>query len=333
MALKNYIGISRDHSSSMAGLAHAAMKDYNDNVQTIKENAAKHDQDTILSVVSFNNTVTRETVNSSVNAVKPITSYYTSGMTALFDSVMDLIKIMEAAPDANDPNVSFLIMAITDGEENRSSVPVHTLIDKIRRLTATDRWSFVFRVPFGYKHVLTRLGIPEGNVLEWEQTTRGVERASQATAQAFDSYYQARSLGATKTSAFYADLSKVSPTEIKKNLIDISGNVNLYKVADRDEGTQIRDFVQAKTGKQYRAGSTFYQLTKTEEVQAYKKFCVRDKFKGQVYAGDNARQLLKLPDTGTIKLKPGDWSQYDVFVQSTSFNRKLVRGTSVLVLK
>ncbi len=123
--MKNYIGISRDHSRSMNSLAGAAAKDYNSNIESIKLNSEKENQDTIISVVECGvgvaGKVVRSVVNSTVSKLKPLreSEYHTNGSsTPLYDSVGELIEILEKVPDANDPSVSFLVMVITDGEEN-----------------------------------------------------------------------------------------------------------------------------------------------------------------------------------------------------------------------
>jgi hypothetical protein len=78
-------------------------------------------------------------------------------------------------------------------------------------------------------------------------------------------------------------------------------------------------------------GAAFYQLMKKEdEVQDYKQIVIRDKKSKVVYSGANARQMLGLPYNGTVKVVPGNHGTYDIFIQSTSVNRKLVKGTQVL---
>jgi len=54
--------------------------------------------------------------------------------------------------------------------------------------------------------------------------------------------------------------------------------------------------------------------------------------KGDVYMGDAARQMLGLPSMH-VKVGPGDHPDYTIFVQSTSMNRKLIQGTSLLVMR
>lgn len=337
--MKNYIGISRDHSGSMGMIALAAGRDYNDNIASIKEGAAEHNIDTIVSVVKCGAgrpaKVVREIVNSNVNMLQPIKDgdYIADGnSTPLFDSVGDLIEQLEAVPDAADPEVSFVVMVITDGQENSSQTWTgRDISKKIKQLQATDRWTFVFRVPRGYKRELTQYGIPDGNILEWDQTDRGVQAATVATRSAFKQYYSARSAGVTSTDKFYADLSNVTLKEVKAQLVDISKQVDVFKVKPTEAGIQIRDFVMQRTKQPFVKGSAFYQLTKTESVQDYKQIAIRDKVKGTVYSGFAARDMLGLPQSGEVKLAPGQHGQYDIFIQSTSVNRKLVENTNVLV--
>jgi hypothetical protein len=317
----------------MSSLATHAKADYNENIDAIRRAAIKEEIDTIVTTVKcgVGTGVEREAVNSSVAALQPITKYEAVGGTPLFDSVGELVELLQKSPDADDPGVSFLVMAITDGEENSSKRYNSTALGKlIREKQATDRWTFVFRVPKGYGHNLTRLGIPEGNIQEWDQTARGIKESSQLTQQAVTRYYSARkTTNLRSTDSFYADLSQVSKSQIKATMTDVSGAVKIWPVSQVE---QIRPFVEKKLkGKGMVLGAAFYQLTKTEKkVQSYKLICIRDKKTGEVYAGQYARDLLGLPITGTIVLSPGNHGSYDIFVQSASVNRKLMPGSSVM---
>src|SRR5580692_9156244 len=114
MAQKQYIGISRDHSGSMRGLTHLASADYNLNLEAIQRASRDNNLDTIMNVikcgVGHRATVDRETVNSNVQVLRPMSpsAYIADGNgTPLFDSVGELIELMENVPDANDIEVSF----------------------------------------------------------------------------------------------------------------------------------------------------------------------------------------------------------------------------------
>lgn len=330
--MKQYVGISRDHSGSMSSLRNPAMKDYNDNISAIKHAADENKIDTIVSVVrcGIKSSVDREIVNSNVQILKPLDSYQTDGNTPLFDSVGELIDLLSKVPDADDPGVSFLVMAVTDGEENASKHwTSHALTEKFRTLQATDRWTFVFRVPRGYKAQLARLGVPEGNIQEWEQTERGMRESSLHTQTAVASYYTGVARGVRSTDHFYANAKSVTPAMARQTMVDISNEVSIWPVTNG--GAQIRQFVEGKNGHRMDLGSAFYQLTKTERyVQSYKLICIREKSTGRVYAGQSARDLLNLPKQGTISLSPGDHGDWDIYVQSTSNNRLLMAGTNVL---
>lgn len=331
---KNYIGISRDHSGSMHSIRNAAMRDYNETIGAIQEQATAHQRDTIVSVVRCgsgrNSGVERETVNSSVSVLRPLVNYNTDGgSTPLFDSVGDLITLFERLPDANEPGTSFLVMAVTDGQDNASRTwPSRHLAEKMRALQNTDRWTFVFRVPRGYSKTLINLGIHAGNIQEWDQTDRGFAEATTVTRSAFTQYYTDLKEGKTATTKFYTDMSNVSVKDIQAALVDVSGLINLWLTTQKES---IRPYCERMSGKPFVKGAAFYQLTKTEpEVQDYKQIVIRDKVSGAVYGGAAARDLLGLPKHGMAYVKPGDHGQYDIYIQSTSINRVLPPGTQLL---
>ena len=336
--MKNYIGFARDHSGSMAGIARHAARDFNENVESIKEEAVTHGIDTIVSVVElgYGDTADVRTVvsNSSVSALKPISesSYSARGRgTPLFDAVGELVEQLQAVPDADDPSVSFVVFTTTDGGENASRKYSGSSIAKlIKKLQMTDRWTFVFRVPKGDKYQLTQYGIPEGNIQEWEQSERGLAVSTASTRSAFKGFYAAKAAGINATDKFYADLSTVTLKEVKTNLVDISSQVDVYEVDDANDGAQIRDFVNDQ-GITFTKGCAFYELKKTETVQGYKQIAIRDKKSGAVYSGYNARDLLGLPHSGDVKLAPGQHGNYEIYVQSTSVNRKLTKGMGLMI--
>lgn len=336
--MKNYIGISRDHSGSMRSIAHVAAQDYNSKIESIKNATNENKQDTIVSVVECGagrgSGIARVVVNSNVNVLEPINKYIADGSgTPLFDSVGDLIEQFEAMPDANNPNVSFLVMAITDGYENASRrYTSSSLMRKINQLIATDRWSFIFRVPRGHAHHMLQMGVPAGNILEWDQTEKGTMVAAQQDREAFTQYFAGRSAGMTSTQKFYSNLADVTSKDVETILEDVSKDVIIWPVGPKDDGVQIRDFVESRLkGKHMLKGAGFYQLIKTEpKVQDYKKILIRDKNTQAVYFGAAARKLMGLPSYGDYRLAPGDHSNFDVFIQSTSVNRKLSSGTSLI---
>jgi hypothetical protein len=76
--MKNYIGISRDHSGSMSGIATPAARDYNSKIASIREATNQENQDTVVSVVECGSRVERVVVNSNVNVLEPLQRYHTN---------------------------------------------------------------------------------------------------------------------------------------------------------------------------------------------------------------------------------------------------------------
>lgn len=332
--MKNYIVFVRDHSGSMNMIRTAACVDFNATVESVKSLAISQNQDTIVSVVELGGDVRVPIRNSSVAAIQPLMNYSAAGGTPLFSAVDQAIALCEAVPDANDPDVSFLVYVTTDGQETEKPGYGKILGEKIRKLWAGDRWTFAFRVPRGMAKGLVALGIPEGNVIEWDQSERGMREAQAQATVAMQSFYTARSVGQKSTKTFFAGLSNVSPSEVKTKLQDITGRVMLWPVSEAEDGKMIRDFVEARLGEPMKMGGAFYQLTKTENrVQGDKRICVRDNKSKMVYTGDAARTLLGLPQFVEVRVKPEDLGNFDVFIQSQSVNRKLVKGTEVLYWK
>lgn len=338
---KIYMGFCRDHSASMRPLAAAAARDYNELIAQIRNEALTQEIDTIVSVVKCGagrglTLIERESVNSSITVLKPIaeSQYTTTGTsTPLYDSVGDLITQFESMPDANDPDVLFFINVHTDGEENSSRTwTAAKLSTKIRSLQSTDRWSFAFRVPRnGTRRLIQQLGnvLHEGNVLEWDTSTKGMTDSTVTTRAAFTKYYTDVKLGKKSTDKFFTDLKNVSQSQIKNVLTDISSEVSEWHVRANDP-LDIREFCEHKSGKPMLRGAGFYELTKAESIQDHKRLIIRDRSTRKVYSGDSARELLQLPTSGTHKVVPGNHGNYDIFVQSTSVNRKLVTGTRIL---
>lgn len=329
--MKNYIGFVNDHSGSMASIAQAAMRDYNTNIAAVRDAATTEMLDTVVSVVGVGiggtaHSVTRQVQISNPHVLKPITSWPCPGGTPLYDGIGSMMELLEGLPDAKNPDVSFLVMITTDGEEMHShKYRTKDIQNAFSRLQATGRWTFVFRVPRGATRQVSMLGVPPGNIQEWETTAAGMAATTQANTQAMTSFFRAKAAGTNSTGAFYADATQVNVAA----LVDITKKISLYVVPDDQAGIQIRDFILTKR-MQYLKGSAFYQLTKTESrVQHTKIILIRDRATGKFFSGNEARDMIGLPRDRNARLHPGDHGKFDIFIQSESINRKLVGGTGV----
>lgn len=102
-----------------------------------------------------------------------------------------------------------------------------------------------------------------------------------------------------------------------------------FQVLDVDVDQPIKAFVEAQ-GVTFQPGRGFYQFMKTETIQGYKEIVLMDKITGDLFEGDSARDMLGITAGVTTRLKPADLEKYYVFVQSTSYNRKLIGGYKFL---
>lgn len=90
----------------------------------------------------------------------------------------------------------------------------------------------------------------------------------------------------------------------------------------------INDFVRSQ-GLQFKKGRGFYEFTKPETIQAYKEVILEDPATGRFFTGNKARVIAGLPIGEKGKFTPNP-TEYTVFVQSTSANRRLKANTRFL---
>lgn len=326
---KNHFAIILDESGSMSPLRNSAYKATEAIIQAVQSGASTFGQTATVSLYTFNNYVHTHFNMRTVEKVPSVFSYNPSGGTALFDAVGQAIDDFTKSLDANDPNASFVVIAVTDGGENCShSYDARKIINRMQEVQKTDRYTITFQTPVGMGREFARIfGIPTGNIREWEQTERGVEEVRTTTLAATNSYFTSRSTGLKSVDSFYVqtDLSTLKKSDLKK-LVDMQAQFKSWTV---DKESDVKTFVESH-GKQYKLGSVYYALTKKEKVQSQKKVLIQEKGNKSIYGGQEARDLIGLPKGSNATVEPGNHANYDIYVQSTSINRKLVRGTKVL---
>lgn len=202
---KTFVVIVLDGSGSMSGLSDTALNDFNATLKTLKETSLQNGQETILTVIAFGDEIVTETDQKNVYLVDPKKSYRTNGGTPLFDATGTAIENLKKIPVNEGDNVAYLVMVITDGDENQSKKwNATTLGQEIRACQATGKWSFVFRVPHGASHYFEKLEIPKDNILEWEQTEQSFTAATQRNTAGLECYMNSRSKGTTAAKSFYS---------------------------------------------------------------------------------------------------------------------------------
>lgn len=322
----------------MHTIRNAALADYNAVISSFREATVAEAQDTVVFTLKCGSGERGgahnifECINSSIVALQPLAQYKADGnSTPLYDAVAMMMDKLSEAPDAAAAHVSFVVMVTTDGLDNSSRMALETLAERIRALQATDRWTVLFRVPRGSAKSLSRLGIPEGNLLEWDVSQRGVEAAQAVTLAGVQRFMKTRAAGAKSVASFFTNLAAVDIKAVATTMENITKDLRVLPVVD-GAPLDISGFIFSQTGQPLKIGGAFYELTKKEKaVQDHKNIIIQDKGTGHYYGGDHARSLLGLPSVGTIALTPADHGSFRIYIQSTSTNRKLVAGTNLLL--
>jgi hypothetical protein len=125
----------------------------------------------------------------------------------------------------------------------------------------------------------------------------------------------------------------------KRKKLDDLDNFNAvpsgrFQVLEVNKDIKIKDFIK-ENGIEFKSGRGFYQLTKSENIGQYKEIILINKVNGDIFNGDNVRNILNLsPQTKSKgkneKLNFTYLEKYDIFIQSKSYNRSLPKGTKLL---
>lgn len=328
----NHVALVLDKSSSMTGHRKNLIEVADTLVRHLAKKSVEMNQETRVSIYLFSSDVECVVFDKDVLRLPSIADLYrTSGMTALVDathlSVTDLEKTAQMYGDH-----AFLVYVLTDGVENISSTTPTVLLNKLNSLP--ENWTVAALVPDQRGIVLAaNYGFPEFNVAIWEadNTVDGVAQAMTKITTATDSYMTSRSQGVRGTRTLFSTGADV----LNKDAIKQAGLQELppalYDIYKVPVETDIRPFVIVQRGK-YTQGSAYYELTKTETIQANKGVIVVEKSTGKAFSGQHARSLVGL-GTREVRVKPNSNPDYTLYVQSTSVNRKLHGGSNLLVLR
>ena len=103
-----------------------------------------------------------------------------------------------------------------------------------------------------------------------------------------------------------------------------------FRTVSVKEKVSIKKFVE-DNGLVFSKGSGYYQLSKPETIQDYKKVVARKKTDGSIISGDPVKEVLGIKTSSKkFSLDLSSVPDFDVFVQSTSVNRVLLPDTEFL---
>lgn len=329
---KNIIAFALDESGSMGHLKNKVIDVYNQQIENLIKKSKEFEQETRVSVFSFNDDVKNLIWDSDVLRAPDISKTYSpGGSTALIDGTLQTIEDIKKIPQIYG-DFSYLIIVISDGDNNINNYRSTELNKTLKDLP--DNYTLVFLAPNDTaKADALRYGFLEGNIQLWDVSEIGLKKAGNTIQQATDNFMVMRSQGVKGTkNLFNIDTTKLSGSAIKSNLSELSASQYELIPVHGSKAVKIKDYVESWTKQSYRVGGAYYQLTKPETIQPSKQICIQHKTNGKVYSGLNARKVISLPDY-EVKVNPVNYGEYNVYVQSTSTNRNLIPGQMVLVMK
>lgn len=331
--LVNHIAIGIDASTSMDHLTQEVIKVVDGLIAHLAKSSKDRKQVTRVSVYTFASEVQCVISEMDVVWLPSIAEFYRPyGWTALVDATVLAMDDLAMTPQKYGDH-AFLLYMVTDGGENNSK---RENKDRLPRLlddrALPSNWTVAALVPDeDGKRQIQRYGFPENNVAVWDATSAaGVEEAGQRIREATDRFMEGRAKGLRRSrSVFSTGTDAVNSETIQQAGLTPLPHSN-YKIVPVPYETQIRPFVQ-ECGYPYKVGIAFYQLTKREEIQATKEIAVMEKSTQRVFTGPEVRDLIGLPQI-TVRVKPDFNPLYEIYVQSTSINRKLLPGTKLLII-
>ncbi|MFD3993184.1 vWA domain-containing protein [Streptomyces sp. NPDC058548] len=337
----NHVALVLDASSSMSHLSRKVIEVADQQIAYLARRSKDLDQETRVTVYVFADKVECVIYDKDVLRMPSLKQLYrVGGMTALLAAALKSQRELAQTAQLYGDH-SFLTFVLTDGQENAShrcpgapSKDPRELVNAVAEMIRTqeDNWTLAVLVPDQTgKHEAMQGGFPKDNIAIWDATSaQGLEEAGQVIQEATEKFMVGRSKGIRGSRAVFS----VGAEAVNKDTVEAAGltpvDPSEYDLIAVARDAAIRDWV-VESGHTYRTGGAFYQLSKSEKIQARKQIAVLEKKTDRVYAGPEARSLLGLPDV-EVRVKPDHNDDFTIFVQSTSVNRKLVPNTRLLLM-
>jgi hypothetical protein len=329
--LKNHVAIVLDLSSSMQHLTDKMRKVFNNQIESLRRMSLQFEQETRVSVYTFADAHNIKCLISDVDVARPmeLDSLDAYGWTALLDATGLAIEDLQLLPQKYGDH-AFIVYLLTDGEENASRKYSPTKFSNLLSKLPDNFTVAAFVPDTNGVLMMERFGLRRGNIDKWDATEKGMEEVGQKFEKTMDNYFTMRSRGVRTSDTMFSDLHSVSAGQVKQILKKVSDKDYKIVINEKTQAVEIKPLVEDKVGVIYNKGNGFYELVKNERVQPAKKIAIQNKKTQEVFTGDQARNLLGLPNH-EVKLCPADHGEWIVYVQSTSVNRKIIPKQRVLV--
>lgn len=327
----NHIALLLDASGSMNHLVSTVSQVADQQIDYLAKRSKELDQETRVTVYSFSGRGDIECLvyDKDVLRLPSIKNLYRSkgGMTALIDATIKALDDLNCTAQLYGDH-AFLTYVLTDGAENASSARPESLGRILKALK--DNWTTAVFVPnqngvFEAK----KFGFLPENISVWDTSAKGVQEVGEVIRRTSDTFMTGRARGVRG----YKNLFTLDTASLNRSNVQAATKLGpgQFRLIDVSYASPIAEYIEDRLHRPYRIGEAYYELTKKETIQPQKNVALYDRKNHSVFTGRTARNLLGLPGYD-VKVDPVNVSEYAIFVQSTSVNRKLLPGTRVLVL-
>jgi hypothetical protein len=340
--LINHFAALIDASWSMNVHADAVVQAWDNYVRFLAQLSQEQDQETRVTLYTFSGYGRQRCLfyDKDVLRLPSIQGLYKpGGNTALIDCAMLGVSDLEKTATLYGEH-AFNLTLLSDGLENDSH-DHGGRYEAPKRLAARigglpENWTTTAFGPNSYATVQLRAcGFPEGNIAVWDtSSSAGMSQVGEVMRTSAASFMQGRkegvhgwNKGAGSQRGGLFKVREFSAAEVKGAATPLTEG-SYYFVehplsADRE---RIDALVTP-----YVVGRAYYEFTKAEDIQGGKAIAVETG--GKVYSGPAARAVLGLPSDHTVHVRPNQQAGCTIFIQSTAYNRKILPGTRVLVLR
>lgn len=333
----NHVVFVIDRSGSMKILEDGVVKVFDEQVAYLSRKSQEMNQETRVSIYLFNHEIECLVYDMDVMRLPSLKHHYIArGDTALVAATIKATEDLKKTPEIYADH-AFLVYVLTDGYENASFGGLYGHNCTIRQINsiidgAAANWTFACFVPNERsRDSAVSYGFCRENTQIWSTTSAGMLETGETIKKATERFMTLRSQGVRGTkNLFSLDASNLNSATVKSILVELKPGIH-YSIFPVHKDSVIKPFVESWTQKPYCPGAAYFQLTKPEKIQNYKQICVQEKSTGKVYGGADARGLLGFPDY-EVKVEASMHPKYNIYIQSTSLNRKLIAGTQLIVL-
>lgn len=327
----NHIAMVLDGSGSMSSLKNQVIQIADQQIEYLAQRSKETDQETRVSLYVFEgeNAIHCHVYDKDVLRLPSLNGLYrTVGNTPLVAATLKAIDDLSKTATLYGEH-SFLVYVLTDGENNVRTPAPAVLQKRIEQLP--DEWTLACFVPNQLgKREAQSFGFPKDNIAIWDTNAKGIAEVGETIRKTTDAYFTMRSTGVRGTrNLFSLNTAALNKSTVARQLNRLGpGQFRMFPV--KKDG-RVDEFVEKQTKRAYRLGEAYYQLTVPVKVQVQKQIALFNKKEHAVYTGADARHLLGLPDC-EVKVNPAATPDFEIFIQSTSMNRKLLAGTNLLLL-